>query len=70
MKAKKKHGWVLQAGIGKFVKPNFDESRTLGLAKVWPTRNAARKATHLIGDMVRKVELTRSGVAKKIIAGR
>ena len=75
----KKHGWILQAENGKFVKSNGIETKQIHLAVVCHTREQARTGNFdpmvkLDTDVVRKVELHlggyKNGKAKKIISGR
>lgn len=69
---KKKHGWIRQANNTRsFVMLDGNESKTLKKAHIFPTRKEARASnspSRLFGiDIVRKVELTKTGKAKKII---
>ncbi len=68
---KTKHGWVLQAANGRFIIINgINETRIIRNAGVYFIRAAARSAKYLSTDIVRKVELTKTGKAKKVIPGR
>lgn len=79
MKKTKKHGWVLQAGNGRFVTMDGFERSDIREADVYSTRERARTGNGdddmsdigpLDTDVVRKVELYKNGNAKKIIPGR
>ena len=67
-----KHGWVLQEeNTDKIVTNGCNLSKTLRKAMVFETRKQARKTGYkLPGDIVRKVELTTTGKAKRFIPGR
>jgi len=78
MKAKKNYGWVRQITpravlhAGYYINASGEETKTIRKAYVWTTRKEAREANSPVYrlrdyDKVRKVSLSRTGKAKKVI---